>query len=121
MALALITNGAAAPQRAKIRRFDLERHCGAVLIEGELGFGKPDGRVYETALQRLGLSPDAVWAVGDNLEWDVAGPQRLGLTGVWHNYRCRGLPKGTRVRPDGIVSSLSELVRGVWGQSAQSR
>ena len=31
--------------------------------------------------------------VGDNLEWDVAAPQRLGMSGVWIDARGRGLPE----------------------------
>lgn len=110
VALVLMTNGAAAPQRAKIERFGLDRFFAAFLIEGELGFGKPDPRVYETGLRRLGLPPHAVWAVGDNLEWDVAGPQRLGIRGLWHDYRQRGLPPGTPVIPDGIITRLADLL-----------
>lgn len=110
VALVLMTNGAAAPQRAKIERFRLDRFFGAFLVEGELGFGKPDPRVYEAGLRQLGLPPDAVWAVGDNLEWDVAGPQRLGIRGIWHDYRQRGLPPDHTVVPDRIIASLADLL-----------
>lgn len=108
--LALMTNGASAPQRHKLARFDLEGYFDTILVEGELGFGKPDTRVYTTALERLGLSAEQVWAVGDNLEWDVAGPQRLGIHGIWNDYRRRGLPEGSPVVPDRIIHSLGELV-----------
>jgi putative hydrolase of the HAD superfamily len=47
--------------------------------------------------------------VGDNLEWDVAGPQRLGLSGVWIDRRGTGLPGDTTVRPDRIIGDLGEL------------
>ena len=40
--LAMITNGNGEVQRAKVDRFDLARHFDQVLIEGELGYGKPD-------------------------------------------------------------------------------
>ncbi len=45
--LALITNGAAEPQRAKVVRFALEHRFDHIQIEGEHGFGKPGGaRLY---------------------------------------------------------------------------
>ena len=34
--------------------------------------------------------------VGDNLEWDVAEPQRQGIYGIWIDIRGRGLPPGTQ-------------------------
>jgi putative hydrolase of the HAD superfamily len=107
--LALLTNGAAVAQRRKITRFELADLFDAILVEGELGFGKPDARVYERALSALDVTPSDAWMVGDNLEWDVAAPQRLGLRGVWIDARGRGLPAGSSVRPDHVIRSLAEL------------
>ena len=80
-----------------------------ILIEGELGFGKPDPRIYARALDELGVSPSEAWMVGDNLEWDVAQPQRQGILGIWVDVRGTGLPPGQRVRPDRTIRRLSEL------------
>lgn len=107
--LALLTNGAAAAQRRKIVRFELTDLFDAILVEGEVGFGKPDERVYERALSALDVKPSDAWMVGDNLEWDVAAPQRLGLAGIWIDRRGRGLPEHSSVRPDHIIRSLAEL------------
>jgi putative hydrolase of the HAD superfamily len=107
--LALLTNGAARPQRSKIDRFGLDRLFDVILIEGELGFGKPDPRVYERALADLGVEPARAWMVGDNPEWDVAAPQRFGIFGIWVDRWERGLAEGHPVRPDRIIRRLAEL------------
>lgn len=107
--LALLTNGAGVAQRKKIARFGLEHLFDAILVEGELGFGKPDERVYRRALDTLDVKPAEAWMVGDNLEWDVAAPQKLGMSGVWIDVRGRGLPADSAVKPDYIISSLAEL------------
>jgi putative hydrolase of the HAD superfamily len=80
--LALVTNGAAAPQRAKIARFELEPLFDAIVVEGEFGRGKPEPAVYAHALSSLGVAAADAWMVGDNLEWDVATPRRLGMRGI---------------------------------------
>ena len=108
--LALLTNGSAAGQRAKIERFDLARHFDCVCVEGELGWGKPDERVYVHALKSLNVEPEHVWMVGDNLEWDVAAPMRLGITGIWYDRFKTGVPDGQSPAPDRVIRSLSELV-----------
>jgi putative hydrolase of the HAD superfamily len=108
--LALVTNGAAEAQRGKIARFDLARRFDHIQIEGEHGFGKPEEQAYRHALQALGVAPEVTWMVGDNLEWEVAAPQRLGITGIWHDIIGDGLPPGSTVRPDRIVRSLTELL-----------
>jgi putative hydrolase of the HAD superfamily len=107
--LALLTNGSSELQRAKISRFSLAGLFDEVLIEGEVGFGKPDPRIYEMALGALGVAPTEAWMVGDNLEWDVAAPQRQGIYGIWIDVRGSGLPAAHPVRPDRIVRHLSEL------------
>ncbi len=102
VALAMMTNGEKKIQRAKIERFGLEKYFRVILIEGEQGFGKPDERVYRKALERLKLGPEECWAVGDNLEWDVGGAQKLGIFGVWNDYDKKGLPEDSTIRPDRI-------------------
>ncbi|MGE0599686.1 MAG: HAD family hydrolase [Dehalococcoidia bacterium] len=108
--LGLITNGAGPIQRPKIERFGLESRFHHIQIEGEQGFGKPEERAYRHALQTLGVGPADAWMVGDNLEWEVAAPQRLGIYSVWHDHAGAGLPEGSAVKPDRIIRALSELV-----------
>jgi putative hydrolase of the HAD superfamily len=107
--LALVTNGNGEAQRKKLTRFSLTDHFDTILIEGELGFGKPDERVYQVALRTLTVSPGQAWMVGDNLEWDVAQPQRMGMIGIWVNAAGTGVPSQSTVRPDRIVRTLSEM------------
>ncbi|MFO1116143.1 MAG: HAD family hydrolase [Beijerinckiaceae bacterium] len=111
--LALITNGAAGPQRAKVERFDLVHRFDHLQIEGEAGFGKPEERAYLHAMEKLGVGPQDTWMVGDHLEWEVVAPQKLGITAVWFDHRSRGLPEGSDIRPDLIVTSLTELLERV--------
>jgi len=108
--LALVTNGDAREQRAKIERHGLAPFFGAIVIEGEFGAGKPDAAVYETALAALGVAAGAdVWMVGDHLEFDVAGPQRLGLRAAWLDRPGAGVPAAAGIRPDRIVRGLDEM------------
>jgi putative hydrolase of the HAD superfamily len=108
--LALITNGPAAGQRAKLERFDLARFFECVLIEGEFGTGKPDERVYRHVLDTLCVSCDAIWSIGDDLERDIATPQRLGLFSIWVDSSGRGLNPSSAIRPDRIIAGLGDLL-----------
>lgn len=108
--LALVTNGGGEPQREKILRFNLAPFFDAILIEGECGYGKPDVRIYKDALRLLDATPGDAWMVGDNLEWEVAAPQKLGIYCVWNDAKRVGLPKDSEIRPDRIIRSLPELL-----------
>ena len=108
--LALVTNGSGAAQRRKIDRFDLAPLFDSIVIEGELGVGKPDERVYRHACEQLGVAPAEAWMAGDRLDWDVAAPQRLGILAIWVDTAGQGLPPSSPVRPDRIIRSLVELL-----------
>ena len=108
--LALITNGDGPGQRAKVERFDLARRFDHIQIEGEAGFGKPEARAYHHAMAALEAGAHETWIVGDNLEWEVAAPQRLGLHAVWCDQMGAGLPAGSTVKPDRIIRALPELL-----------
>ena len=110
--LALVTNGAADPQRAKVERFELTHRFDHIQIEGEHGFGKPDERAYHHAMQALGVSAPETWMIGDNLEWEIEAPQRLGIYAIWMDAHGQGLPAHTTVKPDRIIRSLTELLPG---------
>ena len=108
--LALVTNGAAETQRAKVERFALAHRFDHIQIEGEHGFGKPDARAYLHAMQALGVKAPETWMIGDNLEWEVEVPQRLGIYAIWMDAHGAGLPEGSTVKPDRIIRSLAELL-----------
>lgn len=108
--LALVTNGAADMQRGKIERFALAHRFDHIQIEGEHGFGKPEARAYLHAMEMLGVEPRDTWMVGDNLEWEIVAPQKLGIYAIWIDVHGDGLPAGSDVKPDRIIRSLTELV-----------
>ena len=108
--LALITNGLADEQWAKIRLAELEPLFESILIEGEFGVGKPDPRVFLHTLDRLKVQSEDTWMVGDNLVNDVGGAQAVGIGGVWVDWQGRGLPERSAVKPDHIIQAITDLV-----------
>jgi len=108
--LALVTNGDRRQQRRKIEQYELAPYFDVIVIEGEFGVGKPDETVYRHVLDALRVPAAGAWMVGDNLEWDVAAPQRLGLYAAWIDGPGRGLPDGSAVKPDRILRAFPELL-----------
>lgn len=109
--LALVTNGSAAAQRAKIGRHAVDRRFDVVLVEGEVGFGKPDPRIFRLALERLGTDAAEAWMVGDDLAWDIAGAQAAGIHAVWaRGHAASGAAGDGTVRPDRTVDTIAELL-----------
>ena len=108
--LALVTNGASEAQRAKINKFDLEQYFLHVQIEGEAGVGKPELKAYKMAMEKLNVVATETWMVGDNIDWEVIAPQKLGIYSIWRDPRGHGvLPEGTLAKPDRIITRLTQL------------
>ncbi|MBL8114323.1 MAG: TIGR01458 family HAD-type hydrolase [Acidobacteria bacterium] len=75
--------------------------------------GKPSTGFFDAARALLGLPPENVLVIGDDLEGDVSGAQRAGMRGVLvqtGKYRA-GDEERFGVAPDAVLTSLSEIGR----------
>jgi putative hydrolase of the HAD superfamily len=61
---------------------ELAELLDSLVISSEVGYRKPHPSFYHAACARLGLPPQRVLCVGDDLENDVRGAIRAGLSGV---------------------------------------
>jgi putative hydrolase of the HAD superfamily len=77
--LGLISNGSSATQRAKLHGLGLEALFDPVVISEEVGFRKPDVRIFRHAIERWGASPANVLFVGDDPISDIEGARGAGL------------------------------------------
>jgi putative hydrolase of the HAD superfamily len=107
--MAVVTNGTSDVQRGKLARFGITQFFDHIIIDTEVGASKPDVKIFQIALDKLTLDPSQVWMIGDNLVWDVEGPQRLGIFSVWNDFKREGLPENSAIIPDKTVCSVAEL------------
>jgi HAD superfamily hydrolase (TIGR01458 family) len=85
----------------------LEYACG---VTAEL-VGKPSPAFYAAAVDRLGVAPEQVVAVGDSLENDVWGAQDAGCRGVLvktGTFRTAQLGSARR-QPHAVLDSIADL------------
>lgn len=61
------------------------KYFDARVFSDEVRVRKPDRRIFERALDRLGLRPEEVVHVGDDVDADVAGAKALGMRAIWFN------------------------------------
>ena len=92
--------------------YDLFDHLA---ISEVVGVEKPDSRIFRDALEALDIPEseyDRVVMVGNNLERDIVGANRMGLISIlfhW-NDRRRSQPLTREEEPRFRVSSAQELV-----------
>lgn len=110
--LGLITN-AFQPMRLRMRELDafglthyLDPACR--LSAADVGYLKPHPRIFQTALDALGVEANETVFVGDSIEADIVGAQAVGIRGV---LRVNGgMARPTPVVPDAEIRSLHELL-----------
>jgi putative hydrolase of the HAD superfamily len=105
--IGLVTNGAPLVQREKLQASGLAGCFDHVVVSGDIGVGKPDVRVFQPALEGLGVRPEEAAMVGNRLERDIQGAKNAGILPVL--IRRRGLSSGSGPSPEFEISSLEEL------------
>jgi 2-haloacid dehalogenase len=107
MRTAILSNGSPAMLDAAVKAAKLETLLDAVLSVEEVGVYKPHPRVYQLAVDRLGIPASAISFQSSNA-WDAYAASAFGMQVVWCNrygqHRER-LPGS----PDREIKSLAEL------------
>ena len=105
--LAILSNGSPAMLDPLVRNVGIDTAMSAVLSVDEVRVYKPHPRVYQLALDRLGVTKDEVAFVSSNY-WDAAGAKSFGFTVYWIN-RAGVPPDPLSVAPDAVLRRLTEL------------
>ena len=103
----IVTNGASS-QHGKCRSAGLDQLAPFIIVSEEVGYAKPDPRIFWDALTAAGLTmPERVMFVGDNPQADIDGAKRIGMMAAWvsreKQYPVDLLP------PDLTIDHVTEL------------
>jgi 2-haloacid dehalogenase len=81
---AILSNGEPRMLEAAARSAKIDGFLDAILSVEEIGIFKPHPKVYQLAVDRLALPPEAIAFQSSNA-WDVHGAAVFGLRAVWIN------------------------------------
>ncbi len=107
LATAVLSNGSPEMLQAAVQSAGIGELLDAVLSVEEVGVYKPHPKVYQLAVDRLGIGREAIAFQSSNA-WDAYAASAFGMRVVWCNrygQRQERLPG----RPDFEVRSLSAL------------
>jgi len=112
--IAIVTNGIPYVQHGRFDRSELRPYIKKLVISGEEGFFKPDPRLIEVALQRMGCKKERALMVGDSLGSDILGAQRAGVDSCWYNPAAK--PCTLEKEPDYTIKDLQEIKKILNGE-----
>jgi putative hydrolase of the HAD superfamily len=120
--LGLITNGPADVQRQEVQTLGIENYFAAILIEGEMGEGKPKLSVFRRAERRVECAPEKTLFVGNSYSHDIRPAIEAGWRTAWirrpTDVPPSAGPGGSAVEakpadapnPDAEINNLLELL-----------
>ncbi|HEX9312248.1 MAG TPA: HAD family hydrolase [Actinomycetota bacterium] len=118
--MGLVSNISLRPDlmRADLERMGLAQYLDATVFSSEVGVRKPDPRIFQEALDRLGVEPPETVFVGDRLYDDVSGAQAVGMRSVLtRQFRQEDDPE---YAPDAMIVHLSELPKALGRMAASA-
>jgi 2-haloacid dehalogenase len=104
---AILSNGSPRMLDAVVKSTGLGALLDAVLSVEEAGVYKPHPKVYQLAVDRLGV-PAAAIAFQSSNAWDAYAASAFGMQVVWCN-RYGGRPERLPGAPDRVITTLAAL------------
>ncbi len=108
--LAIITDAQSAYARAELYKVGLLGYFDPIVISGDHGYRKPDGRLFQFALDGMGVAAANALYVGNDMSRDIFGAREAGLTTVMFNS-----DQGTKAYrdcvPDYTITDFRELLQ----------
>ncbi len=97
--------------RKRMEEWRLAEYFDLMLISAEVGFSKPDARLFKEALYKAQISAEKCVMIGDKLTNDSAPAKALGFKTVWIKQEWGGFQTiaDDTMKPDIIITDLVQL------------
>ncbi len=108
--LGIISNGAdnqntyTLIEKAKIRPY-----FEYIISSAAFGKRKPHPGIFHHALDHFKVPAEQTVMVGDTFDVDIVGARQVGMKSIWVTRRVQKTVTRHEVRPDAVVSTLSEI------------
>lgn len=111
--LAVISNASdVADVQYLIDKAGVREHLEPIVVSAGVGVRKPAAEIFERVLQAWGFPAQEVVMVGDTLNADILGAQRIGMHSIWvrtaedreDNVRALG-----QIKPEAAVGHIREV------------
>lgn len=115
--IAVVTNNVVVEQVEKLRYLKLDHLIDELVVSEEVGFIKPDPRIFQAALQRVGCSAEEVVMIGDAWKADIVGATQLGIRAVWLNRTGNACPDPTLATEIRSFEPLEDALQIILGHT----
>jgi putative hydrolase of the HAD superfamily len=108
--MAVVTDAQSAYARGEMHKVGLLDYFSPIVVSGDYGYRKPDRRLFQAALDGLGVAAEHTLYVGNDMHRDVYGAREAGMRTVMFNSDQGTKAYGDCV-PDYTIDDHRELLR----------
>jgi putative hydrolase of the HAD superfamily len=80
--LAIVTDAQSTYARGELHKVGLLDYFDPIVVSGDHGYRKPDRRLFQLALDAIGVAAEHALYVGNDLHRDIFGAREVGMTTV---------------------------------------
>lgn len=110
--LAALSDAQSAWALPEMQAVDIAGYFKPIIVSGDLGYRKPDIRIFKAALAGLKMRPEEVLFVGNDMYRDIYGASLAGMKSVYFSSN-QGRKKANGVEPDYIIYQFAELRQAI--------
>jgi putative hydrolase of the HAD superfamily len=108
--LALVTDAQSAYSRGELHKVGLLDYFDPIVVSGDHGFRKPDRRLFQLALDGMGVAAEHALYVGNDMHRDIFGAREAGMTTVMFQSG-QGTTAYMDCVPDYSITDFRDLLR----------
>jgi putative hydrolase of the HAD superfamily len=116
--LAALSDAQSAWALPEMQAVDIAGYFKPIIVSGDLGYRKPDIRIFKAALAGLKMRPEEVLFVGNDMYRDIYGASLAGMKSVYFSSN-QGRKKASGAEPDYIIYQFAELRQAISFLEAQ--
>ena len=116
--LCLITNTSTSGEedvRKALREFGIEKYFEVVVSSVDVQSKKPDSKIFLEALNKLRLKSSEVVMVGNRIDTDILGANKLGIKSIHYQWNDKYSSRldTSYAKPDATIQCLRDLPKTI--------
>jgi putative hydrolase of the HAD superfamily len=80
--MAIVTDAQSSWARGELHKVGIAKYFDPIVISGDYGYRKPDPRLFQTAIDAMGIAAANTLYVGNDMHRDIFGAQEVGMQTV---------------------------------------
>ena len=105
--LHIITNGFKEVQIIKMKKSGLINYFENIIISEEIGYLKPNKKIFLFALKLCNANKEESLMVGDDLKSDIYGAMQVGIDQVFYNYKNKSFLNNATYEINNLLGLLN--------------